>query len=68
MLEGGRAVTATREQVEDVMRAWGLTDEPEQYGDGIHSWRCEHPDRYGRCTCFTQFAAEMTAVLKGEHQ
>lgn len=32
----------------------GLTDRPDIYGDGIHSWRCEHPDRYGHCNCFNE--------------
>ncbi len=54
----------TREQVEAVMRGWGLTDEPEQYGDGIHGWRCEHPDRYGRCNCFADAVDEIFALLQ----
>lgn len=48
------------------MRGWGLTDHPEEYGDGIHSWRCEHPDRYGRCDCFTLAVDEMMALLAGD--
>lgn len=44
----------TRELLRACLQAVGITDEPETYGDGIHSWRCEHPDRYGRCNCFEE--------------
>ena len=25
-------------------------------GSSIHSWRCEHPDRYGPCNCMAEVA------------
>lgn len=42
----------TRELIATCLQAVGITDEPYKYGDGIHSWRCEYPDRYGKCDCF----------------
>lgn len=44
----------TRTRIEECLRAVGITDEPDIYGDGIHSWRCGHPDIYGKCTCFEE--------------
>ena len=55
-------MSVTREQIEAVMRGWGLTDEPDKDGDGIHSWRCEYPDRYGKCDCFDTAVDEMVAL------
>lgn len=57
-------MTVTRAQIEAVLRGWGLTDEPDKFGDGIHSWRCEHPDRYGRCDCFTTAVDDIEKLLK----
>lgn len=25
----------------------------------LHSWRCEHPDRYDPCTCVEDFARDL---------
>jgi hypothetical protein len=49
----------TNEPVEALLRGIGLTDEPETYGDGIHGWRCEHPQIYGRCDCFARAVADV---------
>ena len=65
-------MTVTREKVTAVLNGLGLTAEPEKYSDGIHSWRCEYPDRYGRCDCFKlavdaiirAFAAERSELLR----
>lgn len=56
-------MSATREQIATVLRGLGLTDEPDKYGDGIHGWRCEHPDRYGKCECFTSAVDDLYALL-----
>lgn len=48
------------ERIEEILRGAGLTDRPDEYGDGIHSWRCEHPDRYGRCGCFAELVDALT--------
>ncbi|HEU5223095.1 MAG TPA: hypothetical protein VFU07_05365 [Candidatus Lumbricidophila sp.] len=47
-------MTAEREQLEQVLRGVGLSDEPDKFDSSIHSWRCEHPDRYGKCDCFQE--------------
>lgn len=36
-----------------------LRDEGGEPGHGIHSWRCEHPDRYGACDCVEVTARAM---------
>lgn len=56
----------TKADVERVLRENGLTDQPEKYDSDIHGWRCKHPDRYGKCDCFSQFADSILALLKGE--
>ena len=38
--------------------AQALSDEGGDPGNSIHSWRCEHPDRYGDCTCLRETAHE----------
>lgn len=32
-------------------------------GTSIHSWRCEHPDRYGPCRCVESVASEITEQI-----
>jgi hypothetical protein len=51
--------------IERVLRENGLTDRPDKYGSSIHSWRCEHPDRYGHCSCFAELVAELVACVEG---
>ena len=44
-----RAVPKMLFAIEEILSEYGLrTYDP----DGIHRWRCEHPDRYGTCNCF----------------
>jgi hypothetical protein len=33
-----------------------LVEQGAGQGDSIHSWRCSHPDRYGKCECTEQLA------------
>lgn len=56
--------TQCRTGVEGVLRGAGLTDRPEEFDDGIHSWRCEYPERYGRCTCFTELVDDFIALTR----
>src|SRR5699024_12593684 len=42
----------------------GLTDRPEQFGDGIHGWRCEYPDRYGRCDCLADLIGDLVRLVR----
>lgn len=50
-------------EIERVLRENGLTDRPDKYDSSIHSWRCEHPDRYGPCDCFAELVADLTRVI-----
>lgn len=50
------------EAIERVLRENGLTDRPDQYDSNIHSWRCEHPDRYGSCDCFAELVTDLAAA------
>lgn len=54
--------------VEALLRGWGLTDTPEEFSDGIHSWRCEHPARYRRCTCFQEAVSELSELIRKERE
>lgn len=56
----------SREDVALILQGWGLTDEPWEYGDGIHSWRCEYPDRYGKCECFANAVSDIMELLGGQ--
>lgn len=47
------------EVVRGVLRDHGL----EQGGGGLHSWRCDHPDRYGECDCLDELLADLHAAL-----
>ena len=42
--------------------AKALLDEGGGPGNGIHSWRCEHPDRYGPCDCVNEVTRSMLAA------
>ena len=56
----------TRDEVRKVLEGLGLTDRPDEYGDGIHGWRCEHPDRYGRCDCFEEAVTAVMTLIGGK--
>jgi hypothetical protein len=32
-------------------------------GEGIHSWRCEYPDRYGACDCADRLVNDLTDLI-----
>ena len=52
------------EDVRGVLEGAGLTDRPEEYGDGIHGWRCEYPDRYGRCDCLPDLRDDLIHLIR----
>ena len=58
-------VTPTREQIAEVLRGIGLSDLPDEYDSSIHSWRCEHPEIYGRCSCFDDAVNDRAALMAG---
>lgn len=47
-----------------VLRENGLTDRPDQYDSSIHSWRCEYPDHYGPCSCFSDLVSDLAARIE----
>jgi hypothetical protein len=49
------------EAVERVVRV--INREGGEPGNSIHSWRCEYPDRYGKCDCVEQIAMMILAAL-----
>lgn len=49
--------------VAEVLRGAGLSDRPDLYDSSIHSWRCEHPDRYGHCDCFAELVSDLAPLL-----
>lgn len=53
------------ERVEAVLRAAGLSDRAWEFDSSIHSWRCEYPERYGRCDCFAELVSELAALVNG---
>src|SRR5690606_38633186 len=56
------------DQLETLLRGWGLTGRPEEVEDGIHSWRCSHPARYGRCRCFQEAISELSEFIRQERE
>ena len=46
------------------LRGQGITDEPDKYDDGIHSWRCAFPATYGRCGCFAEAITDLSAAVE----
>ncbi|PMC76386.1 hypothetical protein [Brachybacterium sp. UMB0905] len=56
--------TNLAEQVRTYLEEVGLTDRPEEYGDGIHGWRCELPDLYGRCDCLDNVVADLVNLME----
>lgn len=60
---GGRAMSTDDAAVEAVMRVlteWGAA---EPGADGIHSWRCSYPERFGPCSCADEFCHEVAVAL-----
>lgn len=64
MTENKEQDVQRRTGVEGVLRGAGLTDRPEEFDDGIHGWRCQYPERYGRCTCFTELIDDVAALTR----
>jgi len=58
----------TEQEVEMFLRGIGLSDEPDKFDSSIHSWRCEHPDRYGRCSCFQEALRDLMKLIRGESE
>ena len=55
--------TTDEATVKLVMRV--LSEQGGDAGSGMHSWRCEYPDRYGKCDCLDEAARAILAALRG---
>lgn len=51
------------ERIDATLRGAGLTDQPREFDSNIHSWRCEHPDRYGPCSCFQELVDDLLRAV-----
>ena len=54
---------SARERVAEVLRANGLSDRPGELDCNIHHWRCEYPDVYGECKCFSNLIDDLFKAL-----
>lgn len=62
---GVPAVTVDlRTAIEQALIDMGLWHDPSEYDSSIHDWRCEHPDRYGPCTCFADTVDHVLAAIR----
>lgn len=50
----------TPEQIKAVLEANGLSDNA---ANTLHSWRCEHPEIYGPCSCLQELVNDLAALL-----
>lgn len=64
MAEAAAATPDLRSDLDEVLRGSGISDQPETFDSDIHSWRCAHPDRYGRCSCFTELIDDLVPIVK----
>lgn len=65
MIETDEAYNTLENQIIEVLEGAGLTDKPWEFDSSIHSWRCEHPDRYGECSCFADLVDDLMRVIRG---
>lgn len=49
-----------RERLRQVLEANGVGP----VDASLHSWRCEHPDRYGECTCFAELLDDLEEIFR----
>ena len=54
-------IIAVDPRVEIIVRV--ITDWGGATGDGLHSWRCQYPERYGQCDCLADVAQEICDAL-----
>ena len=53
---------SSRDRIRQALIDAGLSDRPDRDDSSIHSWRCEHPDLYGHCTCLDELVDDLVAV------
>jgi len=54
------------DRIRSVLEESGINDNPAEFDSDIHSWRCAHPDRYGRCSCFQELVDDLVAVVNAD--
>lgn len=47
-----------------VLEGAGLNARPDEFDSSIHSWRCEHPDRYGYCNHFEELVEDILKAVE----
>lgn len=57
--------TPPTDEISRVLRENGLTDRPDLFDSSIHSWRCEHVEQYGPCSCFQELVDDLAALFGG---
>lgn len=48
-----------RERLRVVLAENGVDEAPAT----LHSWRCEYPERYGKCDCIAELVTDLVAVV-----
>lgn len=48
------------DRIRAVLTEHGITDE---YGESIHSWRCQHPQVYGPCSHVDDLVRDLSNLL-----
>jgi hypothetical protein len=57
--------TITTDDATVQLVADAISREGGEPGNSLHGWRCEYPDRYGKCECLNQVATGILAALTG---
>lgn len=53
------AADELRERLRVVLAENGVDEAPAT----LHSWRCEYPERYGKCDCIAELVTDLVAVV-----
>lgn len=53
------ATDELRERLRVVLAENGVDEAPAT----LHSWRCEYPERYGKCDCIAELVTDLAAVV-----
>jgi len=53
------ATDELRERLRVVLAENGVDEAPAT----LHSWRCEYPERYGKCDCVAELVTDLVAVV-----
>lgn len=59
------SLTPTQPDRDQIARVLAESDVTAAFGSGIHSWRCEYPERYGPCNCLDGLIDDLAALFNG---